>query len=185
MSSLQAAASVTMKPNSPIARTAVSLLAKAGVDIGIMGADEVCCGQRAYDTGYRQEFSDCAEKNISAWKKAGVKTIVTSCADCYHAFKRLYPQMGSQFEVLHTVEYLDRLIKKGKIKLTKKVPLKVTYHDPCYLGRHGEPYVPWEGKEKKLRIKSWFTSLAGPGTTEPRESMMPREMYSRAFPDYS
>jgi Fe-S oxidoreductase len=58
--------------------------------------------------------------------------------------------MGSQFEVLHTVEYLNNLINKGKIKLTKKVPLKVTYHDPCYLGRHGEPYVPWNGKEKKL-----------------------------------
>ena len=58
--------------------------------------------------------------------------------------------LGSKFKVLHTAEYLDKLIKEGKIKFTKKVPLKVTYHDPCHLGRQGEPYVPWEGKEKKI-----------------------------------
>ena len=133
-----------------IARTAVSLLANAGVDIGIMGENETCCGGRAYSMGYRDEFARCAKKNIEDWKKAGVKTVVTSCADCYHAFKRLYPVLGSQFEVLHTVEYLDRLIKEGKIKLTRNVPLKITYHDPCHLGRQGEPYVPWQGKEKKI-----------------------------------
>jgi Fe-S oxidoreductase len=49
------------------------------------------------------------------------------------------------------VEYLDKLIKEGKIKLTRKVPLKVTYHDPCHLGRQGEPFVPWQGQEKKIR----------------------------------
>jgi Fe-S oxidoreductase len=48
------------------------------------------------------------------------------------------------------VEYLDRLIKEGKLKLTRPVPLRVTYHDPCHLGRQGEPYIPWEGKEKKI-----------------------------------
>ncbi len=132
------------------ARAAVSLLAGSGVDGGVMGAEESCCGGRAYDLGYREEFARCAQKNMEAWKKAGVKTIVTSCADCYHAFKRLYPPLGSQFEVLHTAEYLDKLIQSGKIKLTKKVPLKVTYHDPCHLGRQGEPYVPWQGKEKKI-----------------------------------
>ena len=133
-----------------IARTAVSLLANAGVDIGIMGAGENCCGGRVYDMGYREDFTRLAKKNMEAWKTAGVKTIVTSCADCYHAFKRLYPPLGSQFEVLHTVEYLDQLIKEGKIKFTKNIPLKVTYHDPCHLGRQGEPYIPWQGKEKKI-----------------------------------
>jgi Fe-S oxidoreductase len=101
--------------------------------------------------GYRDEFSKCFDNNVAAWKKAGVKTIVTSCADCYHAFKRLYTAQGAQFEVLHTVEYLDKLLKEGKLKLTKKLPLKVTYHDPCKLGRQGEPYIPWSGKEKKLQ----------------------------------
>ena len=53
-------------------------------------------------------------------------------------------------EVLHTVELVDRLIKEGKLKLTKPVAMKVTYHDPCHLGRQGEPYVPWKGEEKKI-----------------------------------
>jgi Fe-S oxidoreductase len=133
-----------------VARTAVTLLKNAGVDIGIMGKDESCCGGRAYSMGYREEFAHCAKKNMEAWSKAGVKTIVTSCSDCYHAFKRLYPTVGSKFQILHTVEYLDKLIKEGKIKFSKNIPLKVTYHDPCHLGRQGEPYVPWQGKEKKI-----------------------------------
>ncbi len=134
-----------------VARTAVTLLKNAGVDIGIMGKDETCCGGRAYDMGYQGEFIKYAENNMEAWKNAGVKTVVTSCSDCYHAFKRLYPAHGSKFEVLHTVEYIDRLIKDGKIKLSKAIPMTVTYHDPCHLGRRGEPYVPWNGVEKKIR----------------------------------
>jgi Fe-S oxidoreductase len=131
-------------------RAAVSLLSKAGVDIGILGAGEGCCGGRAYDMGYREEFKRCTQRNLEAWKKAGVKTIVTSCANCYYTFKRLYAALGSQFEILHTAEYLDRLIREGKIKPSRRIPLKVTYHDPCHLGRQGEPYVPWEGKDKKV-----------------------------------
>jgi len=133
------------------ARTAVTLLKDAGVDIGVMGKDETCCGGRAYDMGYKAEFLKCAENTAGVWKAAGIKTIVTSCADCYHAFSRLYPPLGENFEVLHTVQYLDRLIKEGKIKFTRTLPLRVTYHDPCHLGRRGEPYVPWEGKEKKVK----------------------------------
>jgi len=133
------------------ARTAVTLLKNAGVDIGIMGADESCCTGRVFNMGYKGEFTKFAENNLEAWKTAGVKTIVTSCADCYHAFKRLYPPLGSKFEVVHTVEYLERLIKQGKIKFTRNIPLKVTYHDPCHLGRQGEPYIPWQGKEKKIK----------------------------------
>ena len=102
-----------------------------------------------WDTG--RNLPKSAEINIEAWTKAGVKTVVTSCSDCYHAFKRLYPKLGSKFEVLHTVEFIDHLIKEGKIKFTKTVPMTVTYHDPCHLGRQGEPYVPWEGEEKKIR----------------------------------
>ena len=134
-----------------VARTAVKLLLKAGVDLGIMGKNESCCGGRIYDMGYRQEFKECARRNIEAWTKAGVKTVVTSCADGYHAFKRLYPEVGGKFEVLHTVEYIDRLVKEGKLKFRKTIPLTVTYHDPCHLGRQGEPYVPWKGKEKKIQ----------------------------------
>ncbi|MCK4274362.1 MAG: (Fe-S)-binding protein, partial [Dehalococcoidales bacterium] len=132
------------------ARSAVTLLKNAGVDIGIMGVDESCCGGRAYDMGYKEEFTRLAENTIKAWTAAGVKTVVTPCADCFRAFSRLYPPLGAKFEILHTVQYFDRLIKEGKIKFSKTIPMRVTYHDPCHLGRQGEPYVPWEGKEKKV-----------------------------------
>jgi Fe-S oxidoreductase len=134
-----------------IARGSVELLQRAGVDVGIMGAQENCCGGRVYDMGYRQDFRNSADANLSAWAKAGVKTVVTPCADCYHAFKRLYTaEAGSQIEVVHMVEFIDLLIKKGQLKFTRPVNVKVTYHDPCKLGRLGEPYVPWNGKEKKI-----------------------------------
>ncbi len=134
-----------------IARTAVTVLKQAGVDIAVMGDEEVCCGGRIYQMGFRDDFRACAEKLIEAWWRAGVRTVVTSCADCYHAIKRLYPaEVGAEFEILHTVEYIDRLIKDGKIHFTKPVSMTVTYHDPCHLGRQGEPYVRWSGQEKKV-----------------------------------
>jgi len=135
----------------PVIRTAANLIKSAGVDIGIMGKDESCCGARAYSLGYKGEYTKFAENAIEAWKTDGVKTVVTSCADCFHAFTRLYPRLGGHFEVLHTIQFIDRLIQQGKIKFTKKLPLRVTYHDPCHLGRQGEPYIPWEGREKKIK----------------------------------
>jgi len=130
------------------ARAAVNLLKSAGVDVGIMGKDETCCGGRAYSMGYRGEFIKYAENNIEAWRNAGVKTVVTGCADGYYAIKRLYPDLGSHFEVLHIVEYIDRLIQEGRIKFSKSVPITVTYHDPCHLGRRLSQapgyYVPGE-----------------------------------------
>ncbi|OHD65777.1 MAG: hypothetical protein A2176_14300 [Spirochaetes bacterium RBG_13_51_14] len=133
------------------ARSAVTMLKNAGVNIGIMGEREMCCGGRAYSMGYRDELDRLAKSNINACSKAGIRTIVASCADCYHAFKRLYPQFGSQVEVLHTTEFIHRLIKEEKLKFRTGMPITVTYHDPCHLGRQGEPYVPWQGVEKKIK----------------------------------
>jgi Fe-S oxidoreductase len=133
------------------ARTAVTVLKDAGTDIGIMGAGESCCGTRAYGMGYRKESSESAERLIDGWTKAGIQTVVTSCSDCYQAFKRRYPEKGSGFKVLHTVELFDRLIKAGELRLTQRIPMTVTYHDPCHLGRQGEPHVPWDGTEKKIK----------------------------------
>jgi Fe-S oxidoreductase len=137
------------------ARAAVQILKNAGIKVGIMGEHEMCCAGRIYSMGYRNEFTRLAQANMSAWAKAGVKTVVTSCADGYHAFKRLYPKLGAklgvQVQVFHTVEFIDRLIKEGKLTFCSEVPLSVTYHDPCHLGRQGEPYVPWNGMEKKIK----------------------------------
>jgi Fe-S oxidoreductase len=134
----------------PVVRTAVCLLKKAGVDVGIGENDENCCGGRAYELGYSGELVKYAESNMDMLQTAGVKTVVTSCSDCYHAFKVLFPKVVKQppFEVLHITEYMQRLIHEGRLNLSKKVPMTVTYHDPCHLGRLGEPFVPWQGEEK-------------------------------------
>lgn len=132
-----------------LAQATVKILQKAGVDVGITGDAETCCGGRAYQMGYRQDFQNQAEKNMALIRKAGVKTVVTSCADGYHAFKVLYDQHGlkGDLEVVHITEYIDRLIKSGQLKLENDVDLNVTYHDPCRLGRMGEPWIHWEGKK--------------------------------------
>ena len=126
----------------PVARGALSILQQAGVDVGIMGKDEACCGGRAYEMGYQGELGKYAANNMEAWRNAGVKTIITPCSDGYYTFKRLYPELGSTFEVLHIVEFIDRLIKEGKLKFTRTVPMTVTYHDPCHLGRRENVFVP-------------------------------------------
>ena len=135
-----------------IARDALSLLMKAGVDVGISGKEEACCGGRAFEIGYRGELTKYAEHNMETWKAAGVRTVVTPCSDCYGTFKFHYARLGKEmnFEVLHITEYLDRLIKEGTLKPNKKVPMQVTYHDPCHLGRLSEPFIPWEGVERKV-----------------------------------
>jgi Fe-S oxidoreductase len=132
-----------------VARSSISLMQKAGIDFGITGAKERCCGGRAYQMGYKADFLQQAESNMERIKQSGAKTLVTGCAECYHAFKVLYDKfkLKGNLEVLHTTEYFARLIQEGKLKLKKKIDLKVTYHDPCHLGRLGEPFIHWEGKQ--------------------------------------
>jgi Fe-S oxidoreductase len=132
-----------------VAKATAALLKKAGVNFGIGGANETCCGGRAYQMGYQSDFLNQAKANMEKYKKAGVKTIVTGCADCYQAFKVLYDKFNlkGDLEVLHTTEYFDRLIQVGKLKPHKTVDLEVTYHDPCRLGRQGESFIHWQGKK--------------------------------------
>jgi Fe-S oxidoreductase len=132
-----------------LAQGTAKILQKAGVSFGIAGSNEVCCGGRAYQMGYQQDFLNQAKKNMELVKKSGAKMLVTGCADCYQAFKVLYDKFGlkGNLEVLHTTEYFARLIKQGKLKPSNRVNLTVTYHDPCRLGRLGEPWIHWEGKK--------------------------------------
>jgi Fe-S oxidoreductase len=134
-----------------VPRAVVHLLRKANVNFAIMDEKEMCCGGRIFSMGYDDEFVRIAKSNIALWEKAGVKRIVISCSDCYHTFKRVYPQYGSTIEVVHTAEFIDSLLQGGSLKFTKKIPITLTYHDPCHLGRQGEPYVPWNGKERKIK----------------------------------
>jgi Fe-S oxidoreductase len=130
------------------AQNAIRLMHKAGIDVGV-AFEEDCCGGRAYQMGYQEEAIKRAKKHMASLKKAGVRTLVTGCAECYHAFKVLYDkfEVKGNLEVLHTSEYFARLIQEGKLKPQKRVNLAVTYHDPCHLGRQGEPYINWKGKQ--------------------------------------
>jgi Fe-S oxidoreductase len=134
------------------ARGAVKLLLSAGVDVGIAGAEESCCGGRAYELGYRGEAENYADDLLSRVKASGAKTVVTPCADGYAHLKFLYPRMGKELpcEVLHITQYLERLVEQGKLRLSREVPMLVTYHDPCHLGRMGEPFLA-DWKEDKLQ----------------------------------
>jgi len=133
-----------------VARATYSLLQKAGVDVGILGAAEGCCASPVLKVGMDDLFEELAGRNIAAFNKLGVKQIITSCAGCYGVFKSRYPAVGSMnFEVLHAVSYFERLLQSGTLKPTKPVPLKVTWHDPCHAGRGGEDQDIWDG----VRVK--------------------------------
>lgn len=136
----------------PALRDSLTLLERAGTDVGILGRDENCCGGRSYEMGFSGELTKYAQHNTDTWRTAGIKTVVTPCADCYQAFKVLYDKNGNapSVEVLHISEIIARLVRQGKIKMTREVPLTVTYHDPCHLGRLAEPWVHWEGKRVKV-----------------------------------
>lgn len=137
---------------SSIARDAVTLLKQAGIDLGFMGSNETCCGSMAFQLGFQGDFIKFAESNIDDWNAAGAKRVVTSCACGFGIMKAVYPLLGKEmkFEVLHITQILDELIKEGKLQLSKSIPARVTYHDPCNLGRNSEQYVPWRGVEKKV-----------------------------------
>jgi glycolate oxidase subunit GlcD len=107
----------------------------AGVDYTLLGIEEGCCGFPLYLMG-SDDFESHAEKMIKKIKAVGAKELVTPCAGCYKTFKKLYPGIGDLgLDVYHSVHYLDRLIKEGRIKLKAGPSKKVTYHDPCDLGR--------------------------------------------------
>jgi Fe-S oxidoreductase len=139
------------------AKAAVGLLKKAGVKAGTLASNDNCCAGRALQMGFRDEFTSNAKATIQALEKSGASILVTPCSDCYHAFKRQYPKLGLKLKVLHMVEYLEILIKEGKLKPVKPVSMTVTYHDPCHLGRLGEEFIPWDGKEKKImnQVHTW------------------------------
>lgn len=118
----------------------INIFDALGLNYGILGKEEKCCGSVMLRIGSR-EFERLAETNINLFNALNIKALVTSCAGCYRTLKKDYKRVGQlNMEVLHTSELLARLYREGRLKLTRPVPLTVTYHDPCHMGRHSNVY---------------------------------------------
>jgi Fe-S oxidoreductase len=119
-----------------VAAATARILEKAGVDFGILGPKESCCGESIRKTGNEALFKHLARENIKSFIDHGVKKILVSSPHCLHTFRNEYPQFNVHFEVVHITEFLRELIQDGRLKPARGYAKRITYHDPCYLGRH-------------------------------------------------
>jgi len=114
------------------------ILEKAGVNFGVLGDEEGCCGSEVYGMGEKGLFEFLVEENMKTFSKYGVKQVVTSCPHGFHAFKNRYNQ--TSFDPLHHTQFLAKLIETGRLTFSKTVDKKVIYHDPCFLGKQNGIY---------------------------------------------
>jgi Fe-S oxidoreductase len=143
--------------HSEIARYTSKILQASGISFMVL-PDEWCCGHPLLTTGQENEAREVVEHNIKAIAASGATTVIASCAECYQTLKVKYPRFLDKktedmpFKILHVTEYAEQLIKGGALKLGGQINMKVTYHDPCHLGRLSEPWKPWHGVFGKFGI---------------------------------
>jgi Fe-S oxidoreductase len=119
-----------------IARSFAKIMNKADINFAVLGNNESCTGDSARRAGNEYLFYEMATNNVETLNSANVKKIVATCPHCLHTLKNEYPQFGGNYEVVHHTEFINQLIDSRKISPNNKVNEKVTFHDPCYLGRH-------------------------------------------------
>lgn len=135
-----------------ITKAFVKILNKTGIEFAVLGTEEGCTGDPAKRAGNEFVFQMQAMMNIEVLNAYEIKTIVTTCPHCFNTLKNEYPSLGGNYEVLHHSQYLQKLIGEGKLTIEGNQPFKgkrITFHDPCYLGRGNNIYeAPRELIEK-------------------------------------
>ena len=119
-----------------------TLLHTAGVTFAVLGPAETCTGDPARRIGNEFVFSMLAQQNIETLNEAAPRTIVASCPHCFNTIANEYPQLGGNYEVIHHTQLLARLVEQGRLAPAGRIEEKITYHDPCFLGRHNKVFSP-------------------------------------------
>lgn len=123
-----------------VSKAVAKVLTEAGVKFATLGKEETCNGDSARRGGNEYLYQTLAKANVEAWNAKGIKAIVTQCPHCFNTIKNEYPEFGGDYRVISHTELINELLKQKRIKLSKVMNEKLTYHDPCYLGRHNGVY---------------------------------------------